>query len=435
MSHHTAKDSYKSLNERLNRFPMGAPPSETLYKILELLFSEKEAGLVAQLPLKAFTVKTAAKIWRVSELEAAKILDELASRAILLDMDYKGEHKYVLPPPMAGFFEFSMMRTRGDVDQALLSELFYQYLNVEEDFVKKLFLGTETRFIKTFVNESVLAGDNLVQILDYDRASHVIKTAEHIGISTCYCRHKKHHLGTACDAPMDICMTFGHTAASLIKHDYARKVDVSECLDLLQLAYSENLVQCGENVQEGVNFICNCCGCCCEALVAAKKFGMMHPVETTGFLPDVQSSCTGCGLCVKACPIDAIKMTQDKVEDSVYNLTDSGNDKRHNQFAKVDESICLGCGVCVRNCPRNHIKLKSREKEIITPVNSAHRIVMMAIEKGQLQDLIFDNQAFHSHRAMAAVLSSILKLSPVHRAMANKQMQSKYLERLIRMMT
>jgi len=37
----------------------------------------------------------------------------------------------------------------------------------------------------------------------------------------------------------------------------------------------------------------------------------------------------------------------------------------------------------------------------------------MAIEKGKLQELIFDNQAFASHRAMAAVLSIILKLSPV----------------------
>ncbi|MBC8442157.1 MAG: hypothetical protein H8D87_21025 [Deltaproteobacteria bacterium] len=41
----------------------------------------------------------------------------------------------VLPPPMAGFFEFSMMRVRHDIDQKVLGELFYQYLNVEEDFI------------------------------------------------------------------------------------------------------------------------------------------------------------------------------------------------------------------------------------------------------------------------------------------------------------
>ena len=46
-----------------------------------------------------------------------------------------------MPPPMAGFIEFALMRTRGDIDQKYLSELYYQYMNVEEDFVKELFLG------------------------------------------------------------------------------------------------------------------------------------------------------------------------------------------------------------------------------------------------------------------------------------------------------
>ncbi|GKX66460.1 hypothetical protein rsdtw13_17180 [Clostridium sp. TW13] len=36
-----------------------------------------------------------------------------------------------------------------------------------------------------------------------------------------------------------------------------------------------------------------------------------------------------------------------------------------------------------------------------------------------------------SHRAMAAILSSILKLSPVHKAMASKQIKSVYLAKLL----
>lgn len=52
MSHIVGKSAYKSLEERINQLPMGAPPSETLYKILELLFSRKEAELVAQLPVR-----------------------------------------------------------------------------------------------------------------------------------------------------------------------------------------------------------------------------------------------------------------------------------------------------------------------------------------------------------------------------------------------
>ena len=422
MAHHTVKKSaYENLTDRLNRFPQGAPPSETLYKILKILFSEKEAGLAALLPIKPFTVKTASECWKMDERETRKILDELAGRAILLDMEVKGEKRYVLPPPMAGFFEFSMMRIRGDVDQKLLAELFYQYLNVEEDLIRDLFANGETQLGRVFINEGTLSSENALHVLDYERASEVIKTASAIGVGTCYCRHKMEHAGTRCDAPMDICMTFNTSASSLIRSGHARGIDASECLDLLDLAQEHNVVQFGENVQQNVNFICNCCSCCCEALVAARKYGMMHPVHTTNFLPAVDtSSCTGCGKCVNVCPVEAM---------GLVSSCDPLNKNR--KKAKVDESICLGCGVCLKVCPSNSISLKSREKRVITPIDSTHKAVLMAIERGKLQNLIFDNQLLFSHRAMASVLGVILRLPYVKQLLAGEQIKSRYLEKMI----
>jgi Fe-S-cluster-containing hydrogenase component 2 len=97
----------------------------------------------------------------------------------------------------------------------------------------------------------------------------------------------------------------------------------------------------------------------------------------------------------------------------------------------IDESICLGCGVCARNCPTKAIALERRPVQVITPVNSTHRFVLQAIEKGTLQNLVFDNQAFANHRAMAAVLGAILKLPPLKQALASKQFKSVYLDRLL----
>ena len=414
MSHISNREAYKRLEERINRFPQGAPPSKTLYKILSMLFSEKEAELVAMLPIKPFTLKTASYIWKMNEVQTENILQELASRAILMDIDYDGKKEYCLPPPMIGFFEFSLMRTRGDIDQKTLSELYFQYLNVEEDFIKDLFLGTETRFGKVFVQEGILSRENQLEIMDYDRASNVIKNAKHMAVSMCFCRHKMEHLGEACYAPMETCLTFGDSAYTLSKHGYGRAIDAVEGLEILSMAYEYNLVQCGENVRDGSVFLCNCCGCCCEGMLAIKKFGYLNPIQTTAFLPQViDESCIGCGKCSNACPIDAIKV--DPVS----------------KKAKVDEDICLGCGICVRNCPKKSIYLKHREREIITPANTTHRIVLQAIEKGKLQELIFDNKALFSHRAMAAVLSAILKLPPIKRAMASKQMKSVYLDKLL----
>ena len=51
---------------------------------------------------------------------------------------------------------------------------------------------------------------------------------------------------------------------------------------------------------------------------------------------DVQK-CTGCGVCVETCPLEAISLNDD--------------------LAVIDEDICTECGLCVDECPENAIRL------------------------------------------------------------------------------
>ena len=412
MGHLTSRDAYKNLEDRLNWFTQGAPSSETLTKILSVLFTEKEAKWVSKLPIRPFTLKKAAQLWGTSEAKAEKLLDHLCEKGLLVDSYDRGVRKFVLPPPMIGFFEFSLMRTRGDIDQKYLSELFYQYINVEEDFIKDLFLGMDTKLGRVFVNESVLMTEKTNHILDYERATHIIEEADFIGVGTCFCRHKNYHLGIPCKlgAPMETCLTFGNVARSLAEHGgYTRQIDKAEAK-------------------------------------AVRRFSPMQPIATTNYLPHINyDDCVSCGKCEKVCPILAISMAEDEpvpVTENEYvseaerepssgiekkGLT-AGTGKKH---PVIDETICLGCGVCARNCPKKAITLQRRPIEVITPVNSTHRFVLQAIEKGTLQNLVFDNQAFANHRAMAAVFGTILKLPPLKQALASKQFKSVYLDHLL----
>jgi NAD-dependent dihydropyrimidine dehydrogenase PreA subunit len=295
--------------------------------------------------------------------------------------------QYVLPPPMAGFFEFSMMRTRGDLDQKALAELFHQYLNVEEEFARALFAGGETQLGRAFVDEAALPPGDALHVLDFERASEVARSATHRGVGLCYCRHKMEHLGRACDAPREVCLTFNGSAESLVRHGHARAIDAAEAPDLLAASRERGLVQFGENVRESVSFICNCCGCCCEAMIAARRFAALHPIHTTRFLPAVdEGRCGGCERCVRACPVEAMAAV-------------SANDPRRPKrtVARVDPERCLGCG-----------------------------------ERGKLQDLVFENRLLWSHRALAALLGAVLKLPPAKRLLATEQVRSRYLEALLR---
>jgi ferredoxin len=156
-------------------------------------------------------------------------------------------------------------------------------------------------------------------------------------------------------------------------------------------------------------------------MIAARRFAVLHPVHTTNFLPEVcEETCNGCGKCVTACPVEALGLVS-------ANLASHPGRRK----AKLDASVCLGCGVCARACPKASLRLVTRASRVFTPVDTAHRAVCMAIERGQLQNLIFDHQALASHRAMAAVLGVILRLPPLKQAMASRQMKSQYLGKLL----
>lgn len=93
MGHLTTKDAYQNLEQRINWFTQGAPASDTLFKILQVLFTEKEAKWVSMLPVRPFTLKKAAKIWGTTELEAEKLLDHLCEKGLIVDNQAFASHR------------------------------------------------------------------------------------------------------------------------------------------------------------------------------------------------------------------------------------------------------------------------------------------------------------------------------------------------------
>ena len=86
----------------------------------------------------------------------------------------------------------------------------------------------------------------------------------------------------------------------------------------------------------------------------------------------------------------------------------------------------------MRVCPKASITLRARAERVLTPLDSTHRVVIMALERGTLEELLVDGQSAHGYRAVAAVLGVILRLPPVKQVLASRQVKSRYLEALVR---
>ena len=63
--------------------------------------------------------------------------------------------------------------------------------------------------------------------------------------------------------------------------------------------------------------LCNCCNCCCEMLRFANNDKTKGVLAPSRFQAKVDAgSCTGCGMCVEICPVEAIALSAEDTAES-----------------------------------------------------------------------------------------------------------------------
>jgi ferredoxin len=389
---HLTMHNYRNLQSRMDRSIPGIYDTDTLYELLSILFTDEEARLCSVMPLTHFTRSDIAKIWNKTEEEAEAVLQSLASKGLVFYGEHDGVKEYLLSPPVLGFFEFSLMRTDGKFDRKRLSELYHRYINLEEGFITQ-FSNINPPMTRVFVQEDAVK-DMESEVLSYERASEGINQAAFITVGTCFCRHKMEHMGMACDNPQDVCLTFNDIAKELAEQGIAREISKSEALEILNLCIGKGLVQIGDNRKGELAIICNCCGCCCDILLAYKKLGSTSLINPTNYIASVDAeSCTGCGSCASRCPVDAISV-------------DGGK-------AVVNRKVCLGCGVCTRFCPSKACRLERRPEKVYVPDNIFEKVALQAIDQGKIGNFIFENQTSLVHRFSRELLNGFVRIPGV----------------------
>jgi ferredoxin len=273
--------------------------------------------------------------------------------------------------------------------------------------------------MRTLPHDDMIRQSPHVEILDYEKATSIIESSDKFSIGYCSCRHEKQHVNEKkCDVPIESCTGFGYAADYLIRNNLAREISKSEMLEHLARSKEMGLVLNADNVQKNVTYICHCCGCCCNILLGISKYGYDNVVITSNYLArSDEQDCIGCGKCAKACPINAIEMQP---------LNPPIGKKK--KQAKVDTSICIGCGVCALSCKKEALSLVKREQRALHPETTFHRVILQCLERGTLQNQMFDNPRSITQSFMRGIIGAFFKLEPVKKTLMSDTLRSSFLK-------
>ncbi|MCE5268476.1 MAG: 4Fe-4S dicluster domain-containing protein [Planctomycetaceae bacterium] len=421
---------YRLLQQQLDRTVTGAPPSPTLLKILRLLYPSDDVELAAALPLRLTDVEELARRFTVPAAAIEDRLSAMAQRGLVFDVEHDGRRYFSLAPLALGFFEFTFMRTRGDLPIAELARLFEEYMqeSTTGGIYASVFRGP-TQIGRTLVDERAIPDDG-VEVLDWERASHIVQTASAIGVGLCACRHMASHLGRACDRPQRVCLTFNYAARSVIRNGLAEPITTAEAMAIIERSKEAGLVQIADNVQQRVAYMCNCCGCCCEMFRSAKLGNIRNAITTSNWIMQVDADkCNGCGRCAATCPMDAIELTS---EDGEMAMSPRADGSSHGaRRARVCPQVCIGCGLCASECSRDAIRMAPRAQRVITPETIVDRMAMMAIERNKLADFLFDRRGRVGHRILGRLVAALERTPLWKAAIAIEPLRSAFLHAVV----
>ncbi len=420
MGHLVGKDIFRELGRKIDGLETRAPWNDKLHAVLTELYTAEEADIIVRMPNGLSTFEEIEKAAGCEKSALRRLLDGLTAKGLVMDLWVHDEYHYAPSPMVVGIFEFTMMRMGPNVNSKEWARLLHEYMAVDGSFLSaNLGKGEQFSFIRALPHEEAVADSEYVEILDYEKASSLIAGTDRFSVGLCSCRHEKMHLGEKkCAAPLESCTQFGYAADFMIRNNLAREVCRSEMEDLFARSREMGLVMAADNVQKNMKFVCHCCGCCCNVLLAVSRYGYPNVVVTSNYVAEIEDdACIGCGKCARDCPIDAIAMT----------AAENPQDKRK-QSPAVNTSICLGCGVCALKCPTRACRLAKRAQRIIHPETTFERLMLQCLEKGTLQNQIFANPQGIGEKFTRAFVGAFLNLPPVKKALLGDRLRSRFLQ-------
>ena len=353
------------------------PVNETLLEILQLLLTEEDLIFIDAFKRKSSqTMEELKKSSTLPEERLHLSIKSLAKKGFLFNQpNSEGIMVYrLMPILMVGAFEYIFMKKINySEEEKKIAYLFEDYFHEITDFIQSNYDMITPIFEKMRPYDRTLSilDDNIngeeidievnsslevpeEQIIPTQKVEELINKFDDIAVGRCFCRQHKDLLGQPCTQTelRENCFTFGKSARYVTEQGFGRLISKQEALEIMKKSEADGLVHKAfhphSDISREESSICNCCKDCCGTL-EWWRMGLTALINSTNHLSKIDEDiCTGCGICIEKCPVDAIRLNNiDKAE--------------------VNEEYCIGCGVCAHFCPEHAISLLEGLRKVYVP--------------------------------------------------------------------
>jgi len=330
-----------ALNARSTTYP--AVKCDEFFDLVSFLFTPEEAGIFAAMPLGLSTVEEIAENLPKADLKKlAGQLEIMGDKGLIHIRERDGNKVYEALPFVPGITEFQLMRGLVDDWHMKVAALLMNYSRA----MFKAMMSPAPPSLEGHAPGKKVAVDKEIEhkttIVPLAELKELIMKTEYISCGTCICRHQGALLGKPSTKPVNNCMILGESAQFAAERGFTKRMTKEEAVKRLEEADEAGLIHTFANSPDlYTNLLCNCYKDKCMIIRGVSRSPVPSMAVNARFLIKInEDDCTSCEACIPRCQMDALKMADGKLV--------------------REEKRCIGCGVCMWACPTNALTLESR---------------------------------------------------------------------------
>jgi len=359
------QEIYESLMDWYGQSVVGLPESDVLLPLMKATYTPEEAVLVMGIPFKGKSLEELAELKQMDPAELQERMDELANKGLVFRIVVGDTIRYSLNDVF--FVQYRSTYWPGKTDErskgvAPWSNQYY-YRGAWDRFEY-----APEKYCRALPIEGTI--EDTRGVMPYEEVAKVLDQHDYFSVSICPCRHRKNLDPDFEDStyyPMETRLHFGALGRYIDENGMGRQITREETEDILRRSAEAGLVHGVANWQEAPDTICNCDPECCLFFEAFHKLKHADGLSRSNYVVAInQDTCIGCGLCVKRCPMYALKVedapeTKDRI--TVVEREEGKKELKNKKgrVATVNLEDCIGCGVCVYKCPSKSLVLERKE--------------------------------------------------------------------------